>query len=76
MKELIEEVKKELKKKDKAIWEVAHKMNKNETSISRMLSGRHSIQLQNFINLAKCAGLKIVLVNSEYDCKQPYEEKT
>lgn len=62
MKDLIEQVKKELELEGITQEEAGELMGKSNVSINRMLSGRHSIQLQNFINLAKCAGLKVVLM--------------
>ena len=61
MKELIEQVKQGLELEGITQEEAGGLMGKSNVSINRMLSGRHSIQLQNFINLAKCAGLKVVL---------------
>lgn len=61
MKELIEEVKRELRYQEISQEEAGELMGKSNVSINRMLSGRHSVQLQNFINLAECAGLKVVL---------------
>ena len=65
MKELIEQVKRELEWEGITQEKVGDLMGKNENSINRMLSGRHSVQLQNFINLAKCAGLKVVLIKDK-----------
>lgn len=65
MKELIEEVKITLELEGITQEEVGVLMGKNKNSINRMLRGRHSIQLQNFINLAKCAGLKVVLIKDK-----------
>lgn len=65
MKELIEEVKRELELEGVTQKEAGELMGKSNVSINRMLSGRHSIQLQNFINLAKCAGLKVVLMKDK-----------
>lgn len=65
MEKLIEQVKRELKWEDVTQEEAGEFMGKNSVSINRMLSGRHSVQLQNFINLAKCAGLKIVLIKDK-----------
>lgn len=65
MKELIEQVKKELELEGITQEETGELMGKSNVSINRMLSGRHSVQLQNFINLAKCAGLKIVLMKDK-----------
>ena len=61
MKDLIKEVKMELELEGVTQEKTGELMGKSNVSINRMLSGRHSVQLQNFINLAKCAGLKIVL---------------
>ena len=65
MKELIEHVKRELELEGITQEEAGVLMGKNSVSINRMLSGRHSIQLQNFINLAKCAGLRVVLIKDK-----------
>ncbi len=65
MKELIEQVKRELELEGITQEKTGELMGKSNVSINRMLSGRHSIQLQNFINLAKCAGLKIVLIKDK-----------
>ena len=65
MKELIEEVKITLELEGITQEEAGDLMGKSSVSINRMLSGRHSVQLQNFINLAKCAGLKVVLIKDK-----------
>jgi len=65
MKELIEQVKNELELEGITQEKTGELMGKSNVSINRMLSGRHSIQLQNFINLAKCAGLKVVLIKDK-----------
>lgn len=65
MKDLIEQVKKELELEGVTQKAAGELMGKSDISINRMLSGRHSIQLQNFIDLAKCAGLKVVLIKDE-----------
>lgn len=61
MKKLIEQVRRELEWEGITQEKTGELMGKSNVSINRMLSGRHSVQLQNFINLAKCAGLKVVL---------------
>jgi len=65
MKKLIEQVKRELELEGITQEEAGDLMGKSDVSINRMLSGRHSVQLQNFIDLAKCAGLKIVLIKDK-----------
>ena len=65
MEKLIEEVKRELELEGVTQEKTGELMGKSNVSINRMLSGRHSIQLQNFIDLAKCAGLKVVLVKDK-----------
>ncbi len=65
MRKLIEQVKRELELEGITQEKTGGLMGKNSVSINRMLSGRHSIQLQNFINLAKCAGLKVVLIKDK-----------
>lgn len=65
MRKLIEEVKITLELEGITQEKAGELMGKSNVSINRMLSGRHSIQLQNFINLAKCAGLKIVLMKDK-----------
>ncbi len=65
MRKLIEQVKRELELEGITQEKTGGLMGKNSVSINRMLSGRHSVQLQNFINLAKCAGLKVVLIKDK-----------
>ena len=65
MRKLIEQVKRELELEGITQEETGDLMGKSNVSINRMLSGRHSIQLQNFIDLAKCAGLKVVLIKDK-----------
>lgn len=65
MKDLIEQVKKELELEGVTQKTAGELMGKSDISINRMLSGRHSVQLQNFIDLAKCAGLKVVLMKDK-----------
>ena len=65
MKDLIEQVKRELELEGITQEEVGDLMSKSSVSINRMLSGRYSVQLQNFIDLAKCAGLKVVLMKDK-----------
>lgn len=65
MKKLIEQVKRELELEGITQKAAGELMGKSDISINRMLSGRHSVQLQNFISLAKCAGLKVVLIKDK-----------
>ena len=65
MRKLIEQVKRELELEGITQEKTGELMGKSNVSINRMLSGRHSVQLQNFIDLAKCAGLKVVLMKDK-----------
>lgn len=65
MRKLIEQVKRELELEGITQEKTGDLMGKSNVSINRMLSGRHSVQLQNFIDLAKCAGLKVVLIKDK-----------
>ena len=65
MKKLIEEVKITLELEGITQKAAGKLMGKSDISINRMLSGRHSVQLQNFIDLAKCAGLEVVLMKDK-----------
>ena len=65
MEKLIEQVKITLELEGITQEKTGELMGKSNVSINRMLSGRHSVQLQNFINLAECAGLKVVLIKDK-----------